>query len=352
MFVTIQDLKYWRMRMLVVPDLYRHTLRQLMDNWRDFPNAGIYEPLTPDQLNSVNDSFLKFFEMLHRIKRQVVKKPKSSTPQSSTSSLLNTSTTSGGSVVRERSVSARELPGASGGGEGVARERVMSSGGVATKSTCDPPTGSSGVRERLMTSDGTLRSLSPSSIANSTVSSSQDVSLTHLSDARSLCASSELSEIAAAMKAPNTGVSLFSPITHPSLPPLSFLSTYAEAWLRENVRDIATHGEAMALLQRLCTQDYIRHASGRKAATVYYGFYIYFLVTGDREQDRTSNPDTYCQEFHEVEMKAVEDYDLGSSISRDTSQVSQSSPLKSNLPPFLLPEVPASRQPFRTSSGK
>ncbi|KAF2363070.1 Winged helix-turn-helix DNA-binding domain [Trinorchestia longiramus] len=372
-----EHLKFWRVRLVMVPDLYRSILRQLIDNWRDFPDAGIYPPLSNDQRIAVNESFLKFFESLHRIKRQVVKKPKaqSSAGQGGTSSV------SGGTLarpganggVRERSVSAREGPvhqGSSVGGV-VVRDRVMS-GGVSVASVASggdnnesakltsPVTQSystsnseSRSRERLLVSDGTIQndSSAVSSIAHSTVSSSSQslqVLPTVSEDSRCLSTDSELSEIVAAM---TKGMNFFSP-PHPDLPPLSFLSTDVVSWFREHVRNVCSREEAMVLLQRLVSEDYVRHASGLRRVIVYYGFYIYFIVTGEHD----CSPVTFYHQFHEVEMKPIDAYDSFPSSQKSTAQKDASrndnvATPASTLPSFLRDELPPLPQPFRTSAG-
>ncbi|XP_047741122.1 GATOR complex protein Iml1 [Hyalella azteca] len=344
----IEELKYWRMRMVVVPDLYCSILRQLMDDWKNFPDAGIYSPPSSLQRSAINESFIKFFEMIHRIKRQVVKRPKMPAqgvfPNLDSGSMPGNPGSSG---VRERSMSAREGP-VQQSNASLVRERMLSGSSgpdVSTKQLNIPDlNGDIRAREALFPSEGMV-----SSIAQSTVSSSQSPNITAalVEGKRSLSSDSDLADIAAAMKSTGTGLNFFSP-PHSSLPPLSFLSTDAVVWLREHVSNVNTHTDAMNLLQRLCSDDYIRHASGHQRTTVYYGFYIYFLVTGDKEQDRTSNPDTYCQEFHEVEIKPVEAYGNYPYAQDSPSVVDDSAA----LPPFLQRDLPPLAQPFRTSAGR
>jgi hypothetical protein len=320
-----------------------------MDDWKNFPDAGIYSPPSSLQRSAINDSFIKFFEMIHRIKRQVVKRPKMPA-QGGVFPILDSGSMPGNpcsSGVRERSMSAREGP-VQQSNASLVRERMLSGSSgpdVSTKQLNIPDlNGDIRAREALFPSEGMV-----SSIAQSTVSSSQSPNITAAlaEGKRSLSSDSDLADIAAAMKSPGTGLNFFSP-PHSSLPPLSFLSTDAVVWLREHVSNVNTHTDAMNLLQRLCSEDYVRHASGHQRTTVYYGFYIYFLVTGDKEQDRTSNPDTYCQEFHEVEIKPVEAFGNYPHAQDSPSVVDDGAA----LPPFLQRDLPPLAQPFRTSAGK
>ena len=254
----IEDLKYWRVRMVLVPDFHRSVTRSLMDNWRSNPDTGIYEPLSPQQQQAAIDGFLKFLEFLHRIKRPALRKSRGSLPTS---------------VQR-------------------GHQQQM--------------TGGQNFGEEMK---------------------------------RSLCLSSPLEDIVTAMRSQQNGLNFFSP-PHPRLPHFCFLSADAVVWINDNVEGAQSHQAALGLLNTMLSKDLIRHASGTKrnpmsgaGNVVHYGFYIYFIVTGNREQDFTRSKDTYFQEFHEVEINPVR----ANVVENKT---------------FLQPEVPPLEQPFRTSADR
>uniref|UniRef100_A0A6A7FW12 DEP domain-containing protein 5-like n=4 Tax=Hirondellea gigas TaxID=1518452 RepID=A0A6A7FW12_9CRUS len=309
-----EDLKYWRVRLVVVPDLHRSVMRNLLDNWKEFPDAGIYTPLTSAQQQSTNEGFIKFLEMLHRIKRPVMRKTK--------------------------------LP----------------ASGATTAAS-----GSSGTKERV----GSVRISEQSRSKGSTDSTSFDPSMSsslhnqqqqHCEDKRALSVASSYEDIVSTMRSSVNGLNFFSP-PHPGLPHYCFLSADAVPWLREHVQGVDSHQDSMTLLQALCTQGYIRHASGNKLLPIYYGFYIYFIRTGNVEQDTTSSPDTFSQEFHEVEIfpqpligGLSTSFACDGEKDGDTAMPGSSSdhtPSEEDaLPSFLRQHLPPLYQPFRTNAGR
>ena len=310
-YIRLQDLKYWQVRIIVVPDFHRSITKHLMDNWRDYPDAGIYGTLTVTQQQTVMDGFLKFMENLHHIKRPVMRRCRT------------------------------------GGRERLGSNRITEKPEMVAKS----------VRGAGLSNESNENS--PSSVDPSSLGSSQQ-------DKSPLTKLSCGLDIVAAMRYPSTMLNFFSP-PHPSLPHYCFLSVDAVNWVREHIQGVATHFDAMALLKRLCSEKLIRHASGDEKKTVYYGFFIYFIVTGNKDEDTTANCGNYKQQFHEVEMEPIEETDtvqgsmssVSSATNRKESTAASPSTSANEIknktptifPDFLKSNLPSPKLPFRSTEA-
>jgi len=69
------------------------------------------------------------------------------------------------------------------------------------------------------------------------------------------------------------------------LPNCCFISTEATLWAIRAVEGVDTLVTAIEYMQQLVDDGCIRHASGSKNLPFIYGFYLYFVVTGDRRPD-------------------------------------------------------------------
>ena len=69
------------------------------------------------------------------------------------------------------------------------------------------------------------------------------------------------------------------------LPECCFISAEATLWAIRAVEGVDTLVTAIEYLQQLVNDGCIRHASGNKNLPFIFGFYLYFVVTGDRRPD-------------------------------------------------------------------
>ena len=273
-----------------------------MENWREHPDASSYGPLTSSQQLTVLEGFVKFMENVHHIKKPVTKR----------------SRTLGRDTTRDRLDSSRITE----------KPEMLTKAVVSATSSSLEGTTSTQQQPQQQQQQGILSATSPGA------------------------------DIVSAMRASCTGLPFFSP-PHPGLPHYCFLSVDAVQWLKEHVQEVTTHKAAMALLKRLCSEDFIRHASGSKRRTVHYGFFIYFVVTGNKEQDTTACSSTYTQQFHEVEIKPLDDGLSGSVSSIPTPTVVREAVGGSAggkettqvLPTFLRQDLPPLQPPFRSTAG-
>jgi len=73
------------------------------------------------------------------------------------------------------------------------------------------------------------------------------------------------------------------------LPACCFVSAEAALWAIRAVEGVDSLVSAIEYLQQLVEDGCIRHASGNKTVPFIYGFYLYFVVTGDRRLDSSND---------------------------------------------------------------
>ena len=69
-----EDLKYWQVRLLVLPDVAQNISRFLISAEQD-TEMGIYESISPESQAKYVEGFLKFMELVHHIKRPFPSRP-------------------------------------------------------------------------------------------------------------------------------------------------------------------------------------------------------------------------------------------------------------------------------------
>ena len=99
-------------------------------------------------------------------------------------------------------------------------------------------------------------------------------------DFKLLRSSCTIQEILDSMRNPNTGLSCISK-TSP-LPQSTFVSAEAVMWLMEHVEGVSTERRAIAIMEQMMDQNYIRHASGDPEVKFQYGFFLFAFV--EKEQ--------------------------------------------------------------------
>ncbi|KAG0727981.1 GATOR complex protein DEPDC5 [Chionoecetes opilio] len=123
-------------------------------------------------------------------------------------------------------------------------------------------------------------------------------------DNKKLALGSTLAEVAELMKDPVRGVCLLQ--RQPCLPALTFVAGDATAWVCDRVEGASTEMAAVELLQKMQKGELLCHASGERRHPFLHGFFLYFLVTGNKEQDQvTLDPISFHNEWHEVEVEPL-----------------------------------------------
>uniref|UniRef100_A0A8C1YLI4 DEP domain containing 5, GATOR1 subcomplex subunit n=1 Tax=Cyprinus carpio TaxID=7962 RepID=A0A8C1YLI4_CYPCA len=80
----------------------------------------------------------------------------------------------------------------------------------------------------------------------------------------------------------STGVQLLP--EQRGLPPNCFVSAEVVHWLVSTVENVATHGIAVEIMQKMLDEGLIMHASGDAMRTFVYGFYLYRIIDKDNEK--------------------------------------------------------------------
>lgn len=121
---------------------------------------------------------------------------------------------------------------------------------------------------------------------------------------KKLALGSTLAEVAEVMKDPVRGVYLLQ--RQPCLPALTFVAGDATAWVCDHVEGATSETAAVDLLQKMLKSELICHASGDRHHPFIHGFFLYFFVTGNKEQDQVSlDPLSFHNEWHEVEVEPL-----------------------------------------------
>ncbi|KAG7157004.1 GATOR complex protein Iml1-like 1 [Homarus americanus] len=118
------------------------------------------------------------------------------------------------------------------------------------------------------------------------------------------------------------------------LPAFTFVAD-ATAWVCERVEGATTEVVAVELLQKMLKSELICHASGDRQHAFVHGFFLYYIITGSKDQDQVnSDPCTYRSEWHEVEVEP-----LGVKPGGVTATPRSTSP-PTPCPAFLQPDLP------------
>jgi len=297
-FVLAENLKYWRFRLYVLPvKPYVPFTNQIKDGPQEC-RCDIYKKPSAEEYVNLAEGFLRFVETcLNKIKR----------PTSVTTDIYRRK-----SRCATMAVGDLKPPGPI---RGLFRERVGSSSHGHSRPVLERtrerdrvvsgPVSAQGERKRTESGSGTfarkehsmepLKPLVQTITSLETASGSQDsvfgvsggstVSVSSLEsqenkDFKLLRSSCTIQEILDSMRNPNTGLSCISK-TSP-LPQSTFVSAEAVMWLMEHVEGVSTERRAIAIMEQMMDQNYIRHASGDPEVKFQYGFFLFAFI--EKEQ--------------------------------------------------------------------
>ncbi|KAB7503203.1 DEP domain-containing protein 5 [Armadillidium nasatum] len=123
-----------------------------------------------------------------------------------------------------------------------------------------------------------------------------------------------------------------------SLPQFCFISYDATAWVLKRFEDVHTIEGALELFQDLIEKNFVRHASNNCQKTFIRGFHLYYFIT---ENEKVNvDPSVFEAEWHEITFDPlpVRTMNVNNLITNGNSDPSTPS-TEPQIPPFLMPEV-------------
>ncbi|XP_063884355.1 GATOR complex protein Iml1-like isoform X3 [Scylla paramamosain] len=306
-YPLIEPLKFWRFRVLLVGDCFRVPTRSILET---DTLTDIYGKPSLDEQQETIEGFLRFLEItVHRLKKPV---------NARKSRKVGGGGAKGGGVFgRRHSLAAPSLPssgtiftvttpftataaaGSSGQSVGGVRERLGSNRVLERPR----PRAGSRASERLRFESGTAREVHTDPPEMKSLVEPEEEAKEE-GENKKLALGSTLAEVAEVMKDPARGVCLLQ--RQPCLPSLTFVAADATAWVCDHVEGAASETAAVELLQKMVKSELICHASGNKDHPFVHGFFLYFFVTGNKEQDQVSlDPLSFLSEWHQVEVEPL-----------------------------------------------
>ncbi|XP_076057838.1 GATOR complex protein Iml1 isoform X2 [Oratosquilla oratoria] len=370
-FPLVDQLKYWRCRILIVPECYRLTTKTLVDKTANKgAHYNIYSLPSQEELQATIDGFLRFIEVtVHRLKRPAtIRKSRVAGGNLKSSGVGMSSGTglcSGANVIISTGMANSSMPG--GANQAVTQRRqslgvIGRIGGSSTSSTSLLASNSStsqnavGFRERLGSNRVTERPRPRSgsrtferlryesggrephieagemkSLVEPEEESKEEV------ENKKVSLDTPLPEIIELMKDKEKGLGFLN--RQQGLPEYTFVIADAVTWICDRVEGVETEVQAVKLLQNMASKEIIRHASG-SLHPVTYGFFLFFIVTGNKEQDHTSyDMTTFSSEWLEIGVELT-DVKQGTASAGTTTTNAPVQAKDHELPPYLLSELP------------
>lgn len=299
-----EALKYWRLRMLLLPGSSQAATRKIIDVKDSKCRCDIYPDFTATDEAMQREAFVRFLETMNRIRWPANTRRSKSVGAwvrasggpmrlsiSHQGSPLTTSPQSGSvsaivaGAFRDRVSSNRIHDRPRGLHMEHLRTEVAAPIGKITPGT-DADTKKDG-------SNSSLEATQESTGGESSEEKSQD-------GAKCLTTLSPPSELVEAMKNASDGI-CFMP-KQGGIPQNSFISVEATSWVRDHVEGIHCDQDAIQLLQKLTEESYICHASGDVKHPFINGFYVYYFPDKNSKDNCEVDLDAYQQEWMEVEL--------------------------------------------------
>ncbi|KAH7955786.1 hypothetical protein HPB52_003879 [Rhipicephalus sanguineus] len=297
-----EALKYWRLRMLLLPGSQAAT-RKIIDSKDAKCRCDIYPDFTATDEAIQREAFVKFLEIMNRIRWPANTRRSKSVGAwvRASSNPMRLSISHQGSPL---TTSPQSGP-VSAIAAGAFRDRVSSNrihdrprslhtehlrADVMPVGKMTPATDSDSKK------DGSNSSLeaTPESVAGE----SSDEKLN--AEVKCLTVVTPPGEIVEAMKNPSDGI-CFLP-KQGGIPQNSFISVEATTWVRDHVEGVHSDHDAIQLLQKLIEESYICHASGDVKHPFVNGFYIYYFPEKNAKENYEVDLEAYQHEWIEVEL--------------------------------------------------
>ncbi|KAJ8973342.1 hypothetical protein NQ317_004654 [Molorchus minor] len=149
-------------------------------------------------------------------------------------------------------------------------------------------------------------------------------------------------EIIEAMKHPTNGLSFIN--LQQNFPNLTFITADAVNWLITHMEGISTIEKGIQVMQSLHKENLIRHAAGNATSPFLFGFYLFYIISNDKDEKDAFQPNGDLQSFEnewmEVEVKPPLNWGL--TISPVSLQVPYTfSDRDHGVPHFLCEDIDA-----------
>lgn len=297
-----ESLKFWRLRMLLLPSMQQQT-RQILDNIsnisvnKDAFHCDIYSRISSAERARLTKGFLRFFSIINRIKNQPTKGAKETVKQSTINNPdLNSRRFSSGftglSSLRQHS-------------EGSFRDRFPSVAQLDTKPLTRRALLFNEKTGKSSAADDDLLPLQASSIAENELRSSVE-NISYLDTTAKKLNAQNLSAIIDEMRKGFNGFQ-FLP-KQGNLPGYLFTSADAVQWSMQSIDGIQNEQQALELFQKLLDHRLICHASGQAKYPFKYGFFLYYIVVKASKETKQGDDrvdlEMYKREWFEVEISS------------------------------------------------
>ncbi|XP_057663602.1 GATOR complex protein Iml1 isoform X2 [Diorhabda carinulata] len=313
-FVLVDALKYWRFRVYLIP-LNNPGTRKIVDGSE---YCDIYQMQSSSEHQQMVDGLIKFIDTaVNKIRRSTLaKKPRMS---------LNISSIPPPAQPRRNSMSSFQTIGSS----SPFRERL---GSNRLSDRPRPRSGSKVERNRISQGPPETSDIKEGFELPSDESTSLPITM--------LKPNATSAEIIDSMKHPINGLLFIS--VQQNLPNLTFVTADAVSWLMTHMEEVPSIEKGIQIMQILYEKQLIRHASGDPKRKFIYGFYLFYIVSNDKDDKETFQPcgdiQIFENEWMEVEVKKPLNWGL--STPPCTLQVPNSySDREHGVPHFLCEDI-------------
>lgn len=271
-----ENLKFWRLRMLLLPSMQQQT-KQILDNISVSGfNCDIYSRISQQESNKLIKGFLKFFSIINKIKNQTKSGTSSNNPVANFDQLPRRfSATFANSLNRNNSVDATTF-----------RDRINSVNYERSTKRVGLM-----LNDKQFANDDLIEIEFRNSVEN----------LDNLENNIKKINGSSLASIIDAMK---TQFNRFQFLPKQgNLPNYLFTSADAVQWAIQSIENITNEEKALNLFTKLLENRLICHASGQQDYPFKYGFFLYYIVVkGQKLIDDRVDLEMYKREWFEVEI--------------------------------------------------
>ncbi|XP_054714786.1 GATOR complex protein Iml1-like [Uloborus diversus] len=316
--------KYWRLRMLLLPSAQPET-KKIIDGSE---YCDLYNKFSNVDIIAQRDNFLKFIEVMNKLKRVASKKPKISLFPPRRSSVGNAALNALTSSLKDKNrIHDRPRMRSNSARMGARPEPILLSGRVSPATEADGRIIIPKSEKPLITSI-----------------SGENLDDNFPSEIKRLNENSTELEILQGMQNSLDGLNFISKVGWPAL---TFISSEAVSWITTHVEGIFIEQRAIKLLQSFIDKNLICHVSRSKEHSFIYGFYLYYIVSAkDKENYKAWNNDELDEEdaiyLFEREWLEVE---LSSSLSMSTASENYSFPSDEDM--WTTPYYPTSKLKFK-----
>ncbi|XP_035692025.1 GATOR complex protein DEPDC5-like isoform X6 [Branchiostoma floridae] len=342
-FDLMDSLKFWRTRFLLLPAMSASTkkLSESQDTAFD-----IYPDRTSEEQRQMVDGFLRFMEIVNRIRRPASNRKQKNIIQGIAKFMgllrhvrkyeqeergenkeLSTST-SGGGRRAGFNLSAPTTPTAPlSPVPGVTEKDQQSQQVKQVESFPIPPSTNEGAVAVVTTNTENTEDLISDAMATTVMGEGEE---SEMEQEGKLTLTSPPEVIIEAMKDTTTGVG-FLPDQR-GLPANSFISAEAVAWVSEAVDGVVSHLQAVELLQKLLEDHYILHASLNPRHPFCNGFFLYCILSEENRKRVTEFAGRkYPGSYYQTDDSSFQSYWVEVSIT--------SVPMATIVPSFLSPRL-------------